>query len=230
MTSFERGFLKRASRVGAYMSSGVLPMERFREHPYTLGAAAMLPYLGFPVGIGTDMYSGYKAKEEDPFAKLKNHGYGSAIGRGAKLGIPGSLLGAVAGGLLSDNRGDTAGILRDSAIGAGIGGGALGLLGGLRGAYDKFVVDHTSDESQEHARKFKSEHPLATAFPFGGDLAGAAFSDKPHGKQEKQAMTNQFATGFVKQAQANGLSPIEAEVLWEKYADVNWPGAAVTTS
>jgi len=38
-------------------------------------------------------------------------------------------------------------------------------------------------------------------------------------KQERKTMTNQFATGFVKQAQGHGLSPIEAEALLEKYAN-----------
>ena len=32
-------------------------------------------------------------------------------------------------------------------------------------------------------------------------------------------MTNKFATGFLKQAQASGLSPVESQVLLEKYAN-----------
>ena len=60
--------------------------------------------------------------------------------------------------------------------GAALGGG-LGLLGGAatgatHGAAQKFMSNHTSDESQRRALKMKAKHPYATLLPFG-DVVGA---------------------------------------------------------
>ena len=128
---------------------------------------------------------------KEHLGSLENEGYGSNAHRyGKTLAMPmaavGALAGGVGGGYLGmqedgkiGNGGSVSNRLLGALLGAGAGGlagGASGYLGGgVQGLYDKFVTGHTSDESKERAKTFKTKHPYLTALPLG-DVFGAAMS------------------------------------------------------
>ncbi|NBQ67453.1 MAG: hypothetical protein EBU46_00945 [Nitrosomonadaceae bacterium] len=200
MTPFEQGFikaamaeglnhyhaielLKQASGIGAYFASGPASRSYELNSP---NAAAIGDLIGGGSITGealTEMALGRLGgrKSEDRSKtisentdKLDSEGYGANAHRyGKTYAGPSALIGGV-GGALSG-----------AALGGGLGtlgGGALGYMGGgLQGLYDKFVTNHTNDDSKRRAHDFKSKHPYATALPFG-DVIGAAMSK---GKKQK---------------------------------------------
>lgn len=169
---------KYASGLGTYFASGAVTREDMAAHPYRTGLLTSVPYAGDTLAHAVaDVAGGVNAKKNNPFGKLNSSTYGQTMGRrglaGFKKGLPISLLaGLAAGGLYFKNHDHPmAPLLGVIAAGAPI---AMGVGGATGGAYDKFVANHTSDNSQADAIKMKSEHPFLTALPFG-DAIGSAF-------------------------------------------------------
>lgn len=176
---------KYASGLGTYFASGAIPREEMAAHPYRTGLMQSIPYAGDTLAHAvSDVTGGVNAKKNDPFGKLNSSTYSQTMGRrglaGFKQGLPISLLaGLAAGGLYFKDHDDRmAKLLGVIAAGAPI---AMGAGGALGGAYDKFVANHTSDNSQAAAVKMKSEHPFLSALPFG-DAFGAGFYDTSNKK------------------------------------------------
>ena len=198
--------LKQASGIGAYFASGPASRSYELNSP---NAAAIGDLIGGGSITGealTEMALGRLGgrKSEDRSKtisentdKLDSEGYGANAHRYGKTyagpsaligGVGGALSGAALGGGLGGPGmfdGGVGGALSGAALGGGLGtlgGGALGYMGGgLQGLYDKFVTNHTNDDSKRRAHDFKSKHPYATALPFG-DVIGAAMSK---GKKQK---------------------------------------------
>lgn len=109
--------------------------------------------------------------------RLKDKSYGSNIGSSAlNLGLFGAAGGAGIGALgymLNKDRYPNADLLKPIVIGAGIGGGGGALVGAGTGALASYIAKNTTQQTKDRMMKYKAEHPLGTAFPFGGDIAGA---------------------------------------------------------
>lgn len=178
--AFIQGFLKEASRAGAYFASGAIPREYLNDHPVGLGALGGLPYAGgLASGVGADIGGGIEAKNTDPFKRLNSESYGESTLRrgksGVKYGLGAGLVSALLGAGLTRFGGnpELENMGKSLMLGGAMMPAATGLAGGVLGAYDKFVASHTSKDSQRAARTMKAEHPLSTALPFG-DMVGAA--------------------------------------------------------
>lgn len=186
------------SRLGAYFASKPAERSYHLDNPGTsLGLSLLANPAADLVGIREMLLarmSGKNVKErgeklDDNVDQLKQDGYLRSGHRYGKRFIrPGALWGALIGGLLGmrSNRQQIwhrqpsarwTNVLAHAGVGA-LGGAAGGYVGGAGlGLADKFIVRHTSDGSRARARKFKAEHPYATALPFG-DMVGAALSER----------------------------------------------------
>ena len=192
-----------SSGVGRYFASKALRTQAISQHPgkAIIGATpGMLPYAGLPISLlgGTEMASSRLAlggpedrnkAYETADKELKENSYGqNAHQLGKSWAGPQAILGGVAGGALgalypwvAPNGGTptTADHINSGLAGAGLGllgGAGIGYLsGGAGGLVNKFIANHTSDESRQRAGAMKAKHPYATALPFG-DMVGAAKS------------------------------------------------------
>ena len=224
MTPYQRGFLKRASSVGAYFASGPAMRGMALNSPNSAlwgGALAQSAAqagnaagrgTGIPAGVGVGSLTNMLVSRmagKDPAErrhtihehtdKLEHEGYKANAHRYGKrlagptaglYGVAGAGLGAYLqshadrgiGGIGSFSSGEGVPVadLLAGGLAGGLGGAALGaglgyLGGGAHGLYDKFVTNHTSEDSKHRAETFKAKHPYSTALPFG-DVFGAGMS------------------------------------------------------
>lgn len=185
------------TRLGAYFASKPAERSYHLNSPHTaLGTTLMANPVADVVGLREMLLArmaGRTSKErgeklDDNVSRLEQDGYLRSGHRyGKRWAKPGAVWGAILGGLIGASldqdklfrpRGQARAINTLAGAGAGAIGGAVGgYLGGApTGVLDKFIIRHTSAGSKARARKFKSEHPYATALPFG-DVVGAALSE-----------------------------------------------------